>query len=195
MTFIFNVYSNRVCVYVWRNFFSQVIGIVGFGGLNLFFLVILSELIVHCVIVIYSRVVLACYLCHFVKSSFKNGGFFTAIKIWLHQVLVFKVTPISLCWFQLCTWTHFIHFYWGILSFPLVQIIFSMWRFCSFNCCLCCSWNNLQDSIINNNYFNLFFICFGLWFVKENDFFHWGVNYNNWHMWWWFKWSHGKKNQ
>lgn len=82
MTFIFNVYSNRVCVYVWRFNFFQVNGIVGFGGLNLFFSIMLSELIVHCVIVIYSRVALACYLCHFVKCSFKNGGFFTAIKIW-----------------------------------------------------------------------------------------------------------------
>jgi hypothetical protein len=69
-----------VCMFEDLIYF-QVNGIVGFGGLNLFFLVILSELIVHCVIIIYSHVVLAWYLCHFVKCNFKNEGFFMTIKI------------------------------------------------------------------------------------------------------------------
>jgi len=82
MTFIFNVYCNRVCVYVWNFYFFSSQWDCWIWWLEFVFSVILSELIVHYVIIIYSHVVLACYLCHFIKCSFKNGGFFMTIKIW-----------------------------------------------------------------------------------------------------------------
>jgi hypothetical protein len=73
--------------------FSKSMGLLDLVAWICFFLVILSELIVHYVIVIYSRVVLAYYLCHFVKCSFKNGGFFTAIKIWYASSSCFQSHP------------------------------------------------------------------------------------------------------
>ncbi len=103
-------------LYVWLNFFFQANGIPGFDGLNFFFLVILSELTVQCIIATYTDGSLH-IICALWRSLYK-------VQFYLHQessVSKSRMAPAILT----CQNAHYngIHF-WNQLQLLFLNFFF-----------------------------------------------------------------------